>query len=186
MRIIVGLGNIGEKYLRTRHNCGFIFMDVLTIKIEQEEGIKIEWKEDSKMRAYTAKVPYGDQILYLVKPTTLMNNSGECVSKIMSFFKEPLSNLTIVYDDIDLPLGKIRVREKGGPGTHNGMRSLVQLLGSEEFPRIRIGIESRGDKTPEQQDISSYVLSNFLESEIPELKEAMDKAIDELKKQISS
>lgn len=185
MKIIVGLGNIGEKYVRNRHNCGFIFLDTFVHQLEKKEGISVDWKEDTKLKAITARVPYKNQILFLAKPTTLMNNSGQAVSKILNFFKEPLENLIVIFDDIDLPLGTTRTRDKGSAGTHNGMKSIIQELGSEEFTRIRIGIESRGELTPEQQDISSYVLSNFTEKEIPALKNAVEEGIEELRKSLS-
>lgn len=185
MKIIVGLGNIGEKYVRNRHNCGFIVLDEFARQIEQEENIKIDWKEDTKLKAIIARVPYKNQILFLAKPTTLMNNSGQAVSKILNFFKEPLESLMVIFDDIDLPLGSVRVRDKGSAGTHNGMKSIIQELGNEEFTRIRIGIESRGELTPEQQDISSYVLSNFTEKEIPALKKSVEEGVEELRKLLS-
>lgn len=186
MKIIIGLGNIGKKYLKTRHNCGFIFLDNFVAQIEREQGIKIEWKEEAKLKAITAKVPFENKILFLVKPTTLMNKSGLSSSQVLNFFKEPKENLIIIYDDIDLQIGKIRIREKGSAGTHNGMKSIIQELGSEEFQRIRIGIESRGEFAPKQQDLSSYVLSDFTENEIPFLKGAVEEGISELKKLISA
>jgi peptidyl-tRNA hydrolase, PTH1 family len=185
MKIIVGLGNVGNKYVKNRHNCGFILLDTFVEQLEKSEGIKVDWKEDSKLKAMTTKIPYKDQILFLAKPTTLMNNSGQSVSKILNFFKEPLDHLVVIYDDIDLPLGKTRVRDKGSAGTHNGMRSIIQETGSNEFKRIRIGIESRGDLTPEKQDISSFVLSDFTENEVPDLRDSIMNGIEELEKLIS-
>jgi PTH1 family peptidyl-tRNA hydrolase len=185
MKIIVGLGNIGEKYIRTRHNCGFIVIDNFLEAIKKEENQKSEWKEESKLKAFTSKISYQNETLLLAKPTTLMNRSGESIKNIMNFFKEPIENLIVIYDDIDLPLGEIRIREKGSAGTHNGMKSVIENLGSKEFIRIRIGIESRGSLTSEKQEISSYVLSNFTENEVPLLKASVEKAIKELKKIIS-
>ena len=109
-----------------------------------------------------------------------MNLSGEAVTKILSFYKCELSDLTVVYDDLDLPVGTIRIREKGSAGTHNGMKSIVQLLGSEEFKRIRIGIESRGQLAPEQQDTSSFVLSDFGKEEKPLIDKAIEEVIENL------
>ena len=180
MKIIIGLGNIGGKYLTTRHNVGFLVLDEFVKQIE-DNGSTIKWKEDSKLKAITAKVPYDNEIYFLAKPTTMMNLSGEAVSKILNFFKEPLDNLTVVYDDIDLPLGTVRIREKGSAGSHNGMKSIIQELGSQEFKRIRVGIESRGELTPAQQDISSFVLTNFTEKEYPGIKKSIKEAVDELK-----
>lgn len=181
MKIIVGLGNIGEKYAKMRHNCGFFVLDEFVRQIEEEQKTSIKWKEDSKMKAITAKILHNDQVIFLAKPTTLMNLSGEAISKILNFFKEPTENLIVIFDDIDLPLGQIRFREQGGAGTHNGMRSVIQELGTENFPRLRIGIESRGELTPEKQDISSFVLSDFTEKEIPPLKKSIKEAVEMLK-----
>lgn len=185
MKIIVGLGNVGEKYLKTRHNCGFLVLDQFVDELEKE-GTKVEWKEESKFKAITAKINYKNQTAYLVKPTTLMNLSGEAVSKILTFFKVPVENMTVIYDDIDLPIGSIRIREKGSAGTHNGMKSIIETIGTSDFPRIRIGIESRGKFTPEQQDLHSFVLTNFLEEEYPEISKAIKEATKELKIAISA
>ncbi|MBT4917655.1 aminoacyl-tRNA hydrolase [Candidatus Peregrinibacteria bacterium] len=184
MKIVVGLGNIGEKYARTRHNCGFIAMDELVRQVE-ESGVKVKWKEDTKLKAITTKILLNNEITFLAKPTTLMNRSGESVSQILNFFKEPAENLIAVYDDLDLPLGTIRIRDKGSAGTHNGMKSIIEQIGTQEFKRIRIGIESRGELAPAQQDTSSYVLSNFTEKEIAPLKKSIEEAVEELKSQIS-
>ncbi len=185
MKIIIGLGNIGTKYVKTRHNAGFIALDNFVKHIEETEGIEVKWKEDTKLKAITAKVPYKDKVVFLAKPTTLMNLSGESAVKILNFFKEPIENLITVYDDIDLPLGKIRVRENGSAGTHNGMKSMIEELGTNEFMRIRIGIESRGGHSPAQQDLHSFVLTDFKEDEIPELKNAVNETIERLKEEIS-
>lgn len=181
MKIIVGLGNIGDKYLHTRHNCGFLALDEFAIELKAQDTT-VNWKEETKFKALIAKTTLKNQSLLLVKPTTLMNLSGESVRKILDFFKEPLENLIVIYDDIDLPLGKIRVREKGSAGTHNGIKSVIEALGSENFHRIRIGIESRGEHAPKQQDIHSFVLSDFLESEYPILKDSLKETITALKK----
>lgn len=176
MKIIVGLGNIGTKYVKTRHNCGFLVLDALTQ----------DWKEDHKLNAFIAKVIFAGNTVLLVKPTTLMNNSGQAVSKILHFFKEPLSNLIVISDDIDLPLGKIRIREKGSAGTHNGLKSVIQELGSENFKRIRIGIESRGELTPKQQDISDFVLSDFNKEEMPIITKSIKEVAKHLLELISA
>lgn len=175
MKIIVGLGNIGEKYAKNRHNTGFMVIDELVKKIEKE-GIEVNWEENKKLKAIIAKFPYNSETILLVKPTTLMNNSGEAISKILQFYKEPVKNLTVIYDDIDLPLGTIRIRDKGSAGTHNGMKSIIESLGTETFRRIRIGIESRGKLTAKQQELSSFVLSAFTEKEISILKKIIKEA----------
>jgi peptidyl-tRNA hydrolase, PTH1 family len=185
MKIIVGLGNVGEKYLRTRHNAGFLALDQFVQELE-EEGISIKWKEESKLKAITAKVPYGNEVLYLVKPTTLMNLSGQAVSKILNFFKEPVENMIVIYDDIDIPMGDLRIREKGSAGTHNGMKSMIKELGTEEFRRIRIGIESRGTTASEKQELVSFVLSDFLKDEYPIMLKSLQNVCQELRTLISA
>lgn len=185
MKIIIGLGNIGPKYVKTRHNAGFIALDNFVKHLEETEGIKVEWKEDTKLKAITAKLPYMDQVLLLAKPTTFMNLSGEAASKILNFFKEPIENLIVIFDDVDLPLGKIRVRESGSAGTHNGIKSMIESLGTDSFKRIKIGIESRGEYAPKQQDLHSFVLTEFTEEEIPRLKSAIKETISTLKEEMS-
>lgn len=186
MKILIGLGNIGSQYTKTRHNCGFIALDNFVEQIEKEEGIQVTWKAESKLEAITAKIPYKGQIILLAKPTTLMNLSGRAAQKILNFFKEPLENLVVLFDDIDLPLGSVRVRHQGTAGTHNGMKSLITELGSEKFSRIKIGIESRGELAPKQQDLANFVLSEFTKAEIPLLKEGITEAIVELKSLIAT
>lgn len=182
MKILVGLGNVGEKYINTRHNIGFMVLDRFCEQLE----ISPVWKEEPKLKAHTAKIPYNGQILFLVKPSTLMNLSGQAVSKTLNFFKEPPENLIVIYDDIDLPLGTTRFRTKGSAGTHNGMRSIIQDIGTEEFPRLRIGIETRGEEAPAQQDLSSFVLSPFNQAEQEKLDLVLNKAAQELKDLISA
>ena len=185
MKIIIGLGNIGEKYLKNRHNCGFLVLDQFVKELE-EAGHKITWKEETKLKAITTKISYKNETLLLAKPTTFMNNSGEAVSQILNFFKEPKENLIIIHDDIDLPLGKIRIRNEGSAGTHNGMKSVIETLGTKNFTRIKIGIESRGELTPKQQNLESFVLSDFTQKEIPLAKNSIIEAVSEVKKLISA
>ena len=175
MKIIVGLGNPGPKYGKTRHNAGFMVIQALFEKLEGNE-----WKESTKFKSLIAEVQLNGEKAILVKPLTMMNLSGQAVAKILNFYKESPENLTVIYDDLDLPLGTIRIREKGSAGTHNGMKSIIQELGSEEFNRIRLGIESRGETAPEQQDTSSYVLSDFTKEEEPIIKKSIEEALEEL------
>lgn len=175
MKIIVGLGNPGTKYAKTRHNVGFMVIDTLAGKAKAED-----WKEEKKFNALTSQITLKDEKVLLVKPLTMMNLSGEAVSKILNFYKEPLENLTVIYDDLDLQVGKLRIRPEGSAGTHNGMKSLIQHLGTENFRRIRIGTESRGVTSPKEQDTTSYVLSNFTKEEEPLIKKAIAEAIENL------
>lgn len=185
MKIIIGLGNIGEKYLKNRHNCGFLVLDQFVKELE-EDGQRVNFKEETKFKAFTAKISYNNEPVLLVKPTTYMNRSGEAITAILNFFKEPKENLIVIHDDIDLPLGKIRIRNEGSAGTHNGMKSVIEALGAKNFIRIRIGIESRGELTPKEQNLESFVLSDFTQKEIPLAKNAILGAVSELKKLISA
>jgi len=173
MKIIIGLGNIGEKYKNTRHNVGFLAVDQLLQQAKQQ-NLELEWKEESKLKSITAKFSIGEESYILAKPTTLMNRSGQAASAILNFYKATPKDLTVIYDDIDLPLGKTRIREKGSAGTHNGMKSIIEHLGTQEFKRIRIGIESRGELAPKQQDLSSFVLSDFNNQELGEINKTLN------------
>ena len=133
MYIICGLGNPGTEYEQTRHNMGFLTMDVLAYKL----GIDIR---KLKFRSLLGEGRIGTEKVILVKPQTYMNNSGEAVREIVAYYGIEPSRLIVVYDDIDLPVGDLRLREKGSAGTHNGMKSVVQQLGVTDFPRIRIGV----------------------------------------------
>ena len=148
--IIVGLGNPGTRYDNTRHNVGFDAVDLLANK----HNIKIS---KLKHKALSGEGTVGGQKVILVKPQTFMNLSGESVRDIIEWYKIPLSNVIIIYDDVDLATGKIRVRPKGSAGTHNGMRSILYNIQSQDFPRIRIGI----GRPPEGWDLADYVLSKF-------------------------
>ncbi|MCX7842310.1 MAG: aminoacyl-tRNA hydrolase [Clostridia bacterium] len=148
--IIAGLGNPGSRYDNTRHNVGFDTIDLLAGKY----NIKV-----SKLKH---KALYGEgsiqgRRIILAKPQTFMNLSGESIRDMREWYKIPLGNIIIVYDDIDLQPGKIRVRAKGSSGTHNGMRSILYQLQSEDFPRVRIGI----GKAPDGWELADYVLSKF-------------------------
>lgn len=133
MYIIAGLGNPGQKYENTRHNMGFKAIDHLAEKL----GIDVN---RAKFKGLIGEGRIGTEKVILLKPQTFMNLSGQSVREIMNFYKIPEENLIVIYDDFDLPIGSIRIRKSGGPGTHNGMKSVVSELGSRQFPRIRIGI----------------------------------------------
>lgn len=155
-RLIIGLGNPGTQYYKNRHNVGFMAVDEIAQKFEFDESIT-----SKKFEAEIGISDIGGEEVTMVKPLTFMNNSGKAVSAIANFYKIEPKDILVIYDDIDLELGVIRVREKGGAGTHNGMKSIIQDLGTDAFPRIRIGTESRGGTAPAKQDTSSFVLSNF-------------------------
>lgn len=140
MYIIAGLGNPGSKYENTRHNMGFKAIDAMA----SEFGIDVN---RAKFKGLIGEGRIGNEKVILLKPQTYMNLSGQSVREIMNFYKIPEENLIVIYDDFDLPIGSIRVRKSGGPGTHNGMKSVVQELGSRKFPRVRVGIGSSDGST---------------------------------------
>ena len=148
--LVVGLGNCEDKYARTRHNSGFSAVDALAAKL----GLTFNRK---KCASLLAEGRHGDKKLVLAKPQTYMNASGTAVSGLVSFYKVPLDHVVVICDDVDLPEGALRIREKGGPGTHNGMRDVVLCLGGEGFPRVRIGVGT----PPPGWDLADYVLGNF-------------------------
>lgn len=140
MYIIAGLGNPDSKYENTRHNMGFKAIDAMA----SEFGIDVN---RAKFKGLIGEGRIGSEKVILLKPQTYMNLSGQSVREIMNFYKIPEENLIVIYDDFDLPIGSIRVRKSGGPGTHNGMKSVVQELGSRKFPRVRVGIGSSDGST---------------------------------------
>jgi PTH1 family peptidyl-tRNA hydrolase len=171
MILIVGLGNPGKKYEKNRHNIGFVLIDTLAYKYQAE------FKLDKKLNAEIAEIrnpELSSEPILLAKPQTFMNNSGEAVQKIAAFYKIHPENIWVLFDELDLPLGTIKIRKSGGSGTHNGMKSVVGHIG-KNFPRFRIGIESRGTTASTLQDTPSFVLSDFFGSE----KEIIIKTIDQ-------
>ena len=154
MYIVVGLGNPGRKYEHTRHNVGFDVIDVLS----EKHHIQLT---KNAMHGQIGEGFVGGEKLVLVKPQTFMNLSGQCVTELVSWYKPEMDHLLLIYDDIDLPLGKLRMREKGSAGTHNGMRSIVGLLGYENFPRLRVGV---GQRRP-GYELADWVLGHYLPGE---------------------
>ena len=179
MKLIVGLGNPGEKYARTRHNVGFVVIDALQDKL----GLG-DFQDQAKFSGWLAQGDYQDERIFLLKPGTFMNLSGEAVAKTAHYYKIPLCDVWLVFDDVDLPLGEVRFREKGSAGTHNGMRSVVASLGSEDFPRFRLGIESRGVHAPDQQDVHSFVLQDFLPAEQEIFRHVVEDCVDLIRQKL--
>ena len=167
MYLIVGLGNPEPEYERTRHNMGF---DVIN-KLAQNNDISLN---KTKYNAIYGTGIIKNEKVILIKPQTFMNNSGESVVEFVRFYKEPLEKVIVVYDDMDTDVGKIRVRAKGGPGSHNGMKSLVHELKSEDFPRIRVGI----GKPKNEFDRIDYVIGRIPNEEYIVLQEGEDLAVD--------
>lgn len=159
--IIAGLGNPGRKYENTRHNLGFITVD----KIAEDNDISVK---KIKFKSLVGEGVIGSDKVILMKPQTFMNNSGEALREIVNFYKVPPENLIVIYDDFDIPIGSIRVRKFGSAGTHNGMRSVIRLLGFDNFPRIRIGIDSAI-----KNELIDFVTGGFRKEEVPLLEEAV-------------
>ena len=175
MKLICGLGNPGKKYDNTRHNVGFAVVDLLVDGSEFKEN----WN------ALVAELEMHGEKTLVIKPLTFMNLSGQAVAKFVNFYKIESQDIIIVYDDIDLPLGELRFRESGGPGTHNGMKSIIHELGTQDFPRLRVGIESRGETAPEQMDLAAFVLAPFSKEEAEIIDKAVDSAVAILKKPLA-
>ncbi|MBR4979182.1 MAG: aminoacyl-tRNA hydrolase [Clostridia bacterium] len=153
--VIAGLGNYGEKYRSTRHNTGFLALSY----IAQKSGAQIN---RSKFKSLCADCMLGENRVLLLLPQTYMNNSGEAVREALSYYKLTTENLLVIYDDVSLPLGKIRVRTKGSDGGHNGIKSIIYQTGSDVFPRIKIGI---GENPRPEEELADWVLSYFSKEE---------------------
>ncbi len=149
--IIAGLGNIGKQYERTRHNAGFLAIDY----IAESLGVKID---RVKFHATVCEAAFGGVRVLLMKPTTLMNNSGVAIGEAASFYKIPPENIIVLHDEISFDPGVIRIRRKGSAGGHNGLKSIIAHLSSEEFPRVKIGV---GKKPDPQYDLVDWVLGKF-------------------------
>ena len=162
MKCIVGLGNPGKEYEKTRHNVGFMVIDLIA------KDLNFSFKK--KFNADIAKGTYNGETLVLVKPLTFMNNSGEAVRRVTDFFQVDHEDILVIYDDLDLPIGKIRLREKGGSGGHNGMKSIIAHLNHQIFKRMRIGIGN--DKV----EVIKHVLGSFNKEERVILENVLDKA----------
>lgn len=167
MRIIIGLGNPEPEYSRTRHNMGF---DVINILAEKNN---IDLSRTKYNAIYGTGIINGEKVI-LIKPQTFMNNSGESAVEFAKFYKEDMKNILVVYDDMDTEIGTIRVRAKGGAGSHNGMKSIVSELNSEDFPRIRVGI----GRPKSEYDRIDYVIGQIPEEEYIELQKGEKIAVE--------
>lgn len=164
MNVIVGLGNPGKQYENTKHNIGFITLDQLA----EQHGIKIN---KIKHKALVGEGIIAGRKVLLVKPQTFMNLSGQSVREVVSYYHVELEDLLVIYDDVDLPLGSLRIRSKGSAGSHNGMKSIIYDLQEDGFPRIRIGIGAE-----HRMDLASYVLGNFDKEDREPMKQAVSRA----------
>jgi peptidyl-tRNA hydrolase, PTH1 family len=172
MKLIVGLGNPGKEYSLSRHNTGWQVVAELGRILDFDD-----FKKETKFKANITRGEIKGEKIILAQPLTYMNLSGEAVSAIMKFYKLEPDDLWVIYDDVDLPLGQIRIRKDGGPGTHNGMKSIVEKIGDNSFPRFRVGIESRGVTAHKEQETADFVLSPFNENELNTANIAFKKAV---------
>ena len=167
-RLIVGLGNPGAKYDRTRHNIGFEVIDALA---KQYPGVSLV--ENKRFQGAAGEFRSSGERTVLLKPTTFMNNSGQAVRAVLDWYKLAPESVLVVYDDMDLPTGKLRLRLSGGAGGHNGMKSIISHLGTKEFPRLRVGIGSTDKGVERDQAVVSHVLGRFA----PEDRKIVDAVI---------
>ncbi|MBD8961157.1 MAG: aminoacyl-tRNA hydrolase [Acutalibacteraceae bacterium] len=168
--LIVGLGNPGKNYEFTRHNAGFLTLDHIASELDTEIN-------NLKNNALVADVVINNHRCLLVKPQTFMNNSGTAVRDIAKFYKIPPEKIVVIFDDISLPCGKLRIRRKGTDGGHNGIKSIIYHLNSDQFPRIKIGV---GAKPNPEYDLADWVLSKFGKDDTEQLKAAITKATEVL------
>jgi PTH1 family peptidyl-tRNA hydrolase len=165
MRIIVGLGNPGFSYRRTRHNLGFMVVNALA----EARGMRFR---RGRLKGSVAEGAIGKEEVVLVRPLTFMNLSGQCVAAVVKHYQCPLSDLLVVCDDVNLDLGRIRLRRSGSAGGHNGLTSIIKSLHSQAFARLRLGIGA----APEHMDMMTYVLSPFRRSEWPTIHDMISRA----------
>ncbi len=164
--IVCGLGNPGTQYENTRHNAGFMAIDTIAEKIGADA-------KKLKFKSLTADVTLGGVRCLLMKPSTFMNNSGEAVAEAMNFYKLTPDKLLIIYDDISLDVGRLRIRQKGSDGGHNGIKSIILHTNSDKFPRIRIGV---GAKPHPDYDLADWVLSGFPKEQAEALEQSLSNA----------
>ncbi|MBR4628412.1 MAG: aminoacyl-tRNA hydrolase [Ruminococcus sp.] len=169
--VIAGLGNPGMEYEGTRHNAGFAVLDMLA----EQLGEKID---RLRFKGKTAEVTVGGVRCLLLKPTTYMNNSGEAIVQALEFYKIDVANLIVICDDISLDAGKLRIRRKGSHGGHNGLRSICELTGSDDFPRIKMGV---GKKPHPDYDLAKWVLGKFGKEDAEKMKQSSENACECIK-----
>lgn len=166
--LVVGLGNPDKKYEGTRHNAGFAALEALA----EKQGVRVE---RVRFHAFCGEATIDGQRVLLMKPQTYMNNSGEAVREAMQFYKLPPQRVLVMFDDISLPVGTIRVRRHGSAGGQKGMASIIALCGSDQFPRVKVGV---GQKPHPDYDLAAWVLSKFSKEEAPQVLEAVRRAAD--------
>ena len=178
MKLVVGLGNPGEEYENSRHNTGWIMLDFIL-------GKKVDWKQSPGTKALFYKESIGNKPTEFIKPTTFMNNSGVAVSYVKEKHKLNLKDIVVIYDDVDLPLGKIKISYDRSSGGHNGLESIIKKLKSREFVRIRIGItlatpSGKIRKPKGEEAVLKFLMGEFKKSELDELKKVSKKVSEAL------
>jgi PTH1 family peptidyl-tRNA hydrolase len=167
VKMIVGLGNPGTKYSNTKHNIGFMAIDEIV------KNLDITFTEDKNFKAEVGSTFINREKIYFVKPTTFMNNSGIAVKELLTYYNIPVEDLLVIYDDLDMDVGKIRFRQKGSAGGHNGMKSIIAHLGTQEFDRIKIGI----GRPKNGMTVINHVLGKFELNDSIEIKMSLDKVV---------
>jgi len=175
MKLIVGLGNPGKKYENNRHNVGFMVIDFIA------KNLGISLKNENKFQAQTAKGLFADQKLIITKPQTFMNLSGQTVSGFAHFYKINPQDIFVIYDDIDLPVGKIRIRKTGSSGGHKGLKSIIQALKTENIPRFRIGIATERIIGQKNRNAAKFVLDKFNKNEKTPINKSVKKIAEAVK-----
>lgn len=160
MKLIVGLGNPGIKYKQTRHNIGFMFVDSIA------KSLNVEFKLQAKLKSQIAIIKRDGEDIILCKPMTYMNLSGEAVKLVSDYYNIDINDILVIHDDLDLPVGKIRIRERGSHGGHNGMKNIIALMNTDNIKRIRIGIDKN-------ENVIDYVLGKFSKEEINKINDCM-------------
>ena len=167
MKLIVGLGNIGQKYTFTRHNVGFMLADSFAL------NNNLDFRENSRLKCFMTNLRNGTDDYLIIKPTTFMNLSGEAVRAVVDYYKIPIEDVLIVYDDLSLEIGRIRFRANGSDGGHNGIKSIIKHLGTKDVARLKIGIGPQPNLPSEV-----FVLQNFTKEELEILKDTLTRAKD--------
>lgn len=167
MKLIAGLGNIGDKYCFTRHNVGFMIVDKMALDND------LSFREERKLKCFLTKFRHGDEDIVLIKPTTYMNLSGDAVQLVMNYYKISIEDVLVIYDDLSLELGKMRFRANGSDGGHNGIKSVLKCVGTQNVARLKIGI---GPQPPIPSE--AFVLQNFTKDQLEDLKPVLKKSTE--------
>ena len=171
VKLIVGLGNPGSKYHETKHNIGFMAIDLLA------KELSVNFSENKTFKAEVGSAFLEGEKVYLVKPTTFMNLSGLAVRALLAYYNIPIEDFIVIYDDLDMDLGKIRFRQKGSAGGHNGIKSIIAETGTQVFDRIKVGI----GRPKSGQSVSNHVLGKFEDDDYITIQQTLDKVVESLR-----